>query len=363
MLAHPTVDSIFYAAVFILYAAFQTGGSRGSGLRMYRTEDGAEVWKLLDATGASCYDQCWYDMTIAVDPGDPETVYFGSLRLFRSTNGGDSFSQRHNGIYVDEHYLVFDTLRDPVDLYLANDGGVYRTLNEGASWTSLATNLAVVQYYPGIGLHPSDAQVALGGTQDQGTQRSYPGSATWDKVLGGDGGYTAFDAEDPGTWYAETQWIRNSGYSGPRKNGSLVTNGIALGEPGLFIPPLVMDPIDSRRLYFGTTSLYRTDDAAKSWERTLRLSGGSVISAIGLAPSDPNTVYAAVTRGRVVVTRDGGVTWRQFGTGLPDRLIGDLAVHPDDPDQAYAVAGGFLTGHVFHTTNGGTSWRDRTPAR
>ena len=398
VLAHPTADSVFYAAIHgtgvykstdtgeswdeasegmsfddarrinlaiapsdpdVLYASFQTGQARGSGLRMYRTDDGAEEWVLLDATGASCWYQCWYDMTIAVDPDDPETVYFGSLRLYLSEDGGETFSLHHSGIYVDEHYLVFDTVSDSEALYLANDGGVYRTANGGDSWTSLATNLAVAQYYRGIALHPSDAGVTLGGTQDQGTQRSSADTRVWEKVVGGDGGYTAFDAEDPETWYAETQWISNSGYSGPRRNGDLRTTGIDLGERGLFIPPLVMDPIESKRLYFGVQSLYRTDNRGDRWDRIYRSPEG-VVSAIGLTPSDENTVYAAVLWGRVVVTRDGGRTWQGSGTGLPRRFIGDVAVHPDDPEQAYAVAGGFLSGHVFHTTDGGRSWRDRT---
>lgn len=399
VLAHPDEDSVFYAAIYgtgvyksvdtgeswkktsegmsfsnvrrinlaiapsepdILFASFQTTESRGSGLRMYRTEDGAEEWELLNATGASCYYQCWYDMTIAVDPDDEDRVYFGSLRMHRSTDGGNTFSLHHNGIYVDEHYLVFDTLSDPVALYLANDGGVYRTTDGGTNWTSLATNLAVAQYYRGIALHPSGPRVTLGGTQDQGTQRSAEGTRVWSKVMGGDGGYTAFDVEDPDTWYAETQWISNSGYSGPRKNGTLATTGIDRSERGLFIPPLVMDPIDSRRLYFGIQSLYRTDNSADQWYRIYRAPDGRVVSAIGLTPSDENTIYAALRYGRVVVTRDGGRTWQESGSGLPNRFIGDVAVHPDRPDEAYAVAGGFNNGHVFHTTDGGRTWVDRT---
>ncbi|MYB99832.1 MAG: hypothetical protein F4X60_14950, partial [Gemmatimonadetes bacterium] len=345
----------------ILYASFQTGESKGDGLTMYRTANGGTSWQELPATGASCYYQCWYDMTIAVHPSNPQTVYFGSLRLHRSVTGGQTFSLHHNGIYVDEHLLVFDTLRGANALYLANDGGVYRTINGGTSWTSLATNLAVAQYYRGIALHPSIAGITLGGTQDQGTQRSSPGTGVWQKIMGGDGGYTAFDVEDPSIWYAETQWIRGAGYAGPRKNGVLATRGIDNGERGLFIPPLVMDPIDSKRLYFGTRSLYRTDDSAERWERIYRTpDDGEVITSIGLTPSDENTVYAGVLRGQVIVTRDGGVTWQQSGSGLPDRFIGDVVVHPDDPEQAYAVAGGFLTGHVFHTVDGGRTWQDRT---
>ena len=344
-----------------LYASFEATVRRGSGLAMYRTTDAAASWQPLQAEGARCFYQCWYDMTIAVHPTDPLKVYFGSLLLQLSLDGGQTFFEYHNGIYVDEHLLVFDTLRGPNALYLANDGGVYRTVDGGANWTSLATNLAVAQYYRGISLHPSIATVTLGGTQDQGTQRSTTGTKVWEKVMGADGGYTAFDVEDPSTWYAETQWIANRGHIGPRKNGVQVINGIDLSERGLFIPPLVMDPVDSKRLYFGTRSLYRTDNSAGRWERIYRTPDESeVISSIGLTPSDGNTVYAGLRYGQVIVTRDGGVTWQPSGSGLPDRFIGDVAVHPDDPEQAYAVAGGFLAGHVFHTVDGGLTWEDRT---
>ena len=344
-----------------LYASFETRETAGAGLSMYRTTDGATSWQQVPAAGALCHYQCWYDMTIAVHPTSPLNVYFGGLLLYHSVDGGQTFAEHHNGIYVDEHLLVFDTLRGPNALYLANDGGVYRTIDGGTTWTSLATNLAVAQYYRGIGLHPSIPTVTLGGTQDQGTQRSSTGTKVWEKVMGGDGGYTAFDVEDPSTWYAETQWIANAGYSGPRKNGVLVTRGIDTGERGLFIPPLVMDPMDSKRLYFGTQSLYRTDNSAERWERIHQNPGErEVITSIGLTPADGNTVYAGVLFGRVIVTRDGGVTWQPSGSGLPERFIGDVAVHPDDPDRAYAVAGGFLTGHVFHTVDGGRTWEDRT---
>jgi len=78
----------------------------------------------------------------------------------------------------------------------------------------------------------------------------------------------------------ELQWIANSGYSGPRKNGNPAMTGIDRSEPGLFIPPLVMDPIDSRRLYFGVRSLYRTDNSAGQWHRIYRASENSVVSAV-----------------------------------------------------------------------------------
>ena len=63
--------------------------------------------------------------------------------------------------------------------------------------------------------------MTLGGTQDHGTLLSSAGTSVWAKVLRGDGGFTAFDAEDPDVWYAEMQWRAGKGNSGPRKNGRL----------------------------------------------------------------------------------------------------------------------------------------------
>ncbi|MDE2806334.1 MAG: hypothetical protein OXN18_14430 [Gemmatimonadota bacterium] len=336
------------------------------GLLLYRSDDGAATWQELDAEGATCHHQCWYDMTLAAHPLDPDRLYLGAIILQASIDGGRTFREIHpSNLYVDQHLLVFDTLSGPDVLYLANDGGVYRSPDAGTSWTSLATNLALAQYYPGITAHPSDPAVALGGTQDHGTLRSAAGTTTWTKVLGGDGGFTAIDAENRDIWYAETQW--QPPYGGPRRSGERRISGIDLGEDAAFLPPLVMDPIDSKRLYFGTRRLYRTDNAAEEWIRVSETFPGrawySRIAAIAPSLSDPNTVYVSLSLGGVAVTRDAGAAWSIVGPaeGLPaNRYIGDLAVHPDDSDVAYAVAGGFGTGHVFQTMDGGRTWRDRT---
>ena len=359
----PSAPDVLYASIHDV-----SEDAPGEGLLMYRSDDAGATWRRLDAEGASCHHQCWYDMTLAVHPDDSERVYLGTIVMYLSEDGGQTFRNYQSpGTYVDQHLLVFDTLSGNDVLYLANDGGLYRSTDAGASFTSLSTNLAITQFYSGISMHPSDPAVTLGGTQDQGTQRSSAGTATWVKVFGGDGGYTAFDAEDPNVWYAETQW-RAGRYGGPLKNGSPAVMGIDRDDPALFIPPLVMDPVDSRRLYFGTTRLYRTEDAAESWTPIFESSRRS-ITAIGPSDSDPNTVYigtggwlynAASGSGGVFVTRDGGLTWSEDTFGLPDRNITDLAVHPTDPDRAFAVVGGFLSGHVFETTDGGVTWANRT---
>lgn len=342
----------------VVYASLYDGsdGAPQGGLLMYRSDDAGETWRALEAAGGDCYKQCWYDLTLAVHPDDPERVNLGTLSLFLSEDGGATFQDYHpRSTYVDQHLMVFDTISGGDVFYLVNDGGVYRSTDAGATYTSLSTNLAITQFYAGIALHPSDPAVTLGGTQDQGTQRSEAGTTTWTKVMGGDGGYAAFDAEDPTIWYGEYQW------GPPRRNGRAAGAGIG-DEKGLFIPPFVMDPVDSKRLFFGTTRLYRTDDSAETWEPVFDDEMGA-ITAIGPSAADPDVVYFATWRSResrIFVTRDGGATWSQNDRGLPERWVGDLAIHPADPDRAYAVAGGFGTGHVFETADGGETWEDRT---
>ena len=362
--ARRTILAISPSTPDVLYAGVVLAGdeTRNTDMAIYRTEDAGGYWEPRPAEGASCFRQCWYDFTLAVHPRNPERVYLGTIPVYESIDGAMTFVERNpDNIHVDQHHLVFDTLTDPDRLYVTNDGGVFRTIDGGLNWQALNRNLAVTQFYRGISMHPSDPGVTLGGTQDQGTLRATAGTTVWDRIMGGDGGFTAIDPENPNVWYGETQWVTNA-YGGPRKNGAESGSGIDLGEQALFIPPLVMDPVDSRRLYFGAESLYRTDDAAASWVPIYKTSDNDVITAVAPSPASPNTVWAAITFGRVVVTHDGGETWLETGPaeGLPERFIGGLAAHPTDPAQAYAGASGFLSGHIFQTTDGGRSWQDRT---
>ena len=74
-------------------------------------------------------------------------------------------------MHVDEHVLAF-TL-DGSKLYIGNDGGMYSTTDISSSsvdWTELNDTLAITQFYPGLSVHPSNPNLALAGTQDNGVQ-------------------------------------------------------------------------------------------------------------------------------------------------------------------------------------------------
>lgn len=354
----------------VLYAAVQDqlsggGGADGRLLGIYKTTNGGTTWVRTSATGADCASQCWYNLVIAADPRDPEIVYFGGVLLYRSDNGGVQFSNILRDIHVDQHAIMFDP-RNPDRLFVGNDGGIYRSTNGGASWVSLNTNLAITQFYAGIALHPTDPAFALGGTQDNGTLE-YSGVDTWSIVLGGDGGYTAIDYQNPLYSWAETQWSAGSGFSGPRLRigpgqfGARKVNGIDLNDRAQFIPPLVMDPTDPAVLYFGTFRVYRTSNRGDFWapiSTDLSRGGNGRITSIAPSRSDPSTIWAGTNDGAVQVTRNGGATWDLRTTGLPDRVVTDISVDATDPATAVITVSGFGTGHVFRTTDAGLSWSD-----
>ncbi len=352
----PSVPTTVYASV--------ENASGGDLAGIWRTVDAAASWSKLAATGASCGTQCWYDQIIAVPADDANTVYFGGVSLYKSTDGGASFANILSGIHVDQHHIAFDPV-DPLTVYVGNDGGVFRSTNGGSSWTSLNTNLVLTQFYEGISLHPFDPSQAMGGTQDNGTV-AWAFDPVWSAVLGGDGGYTAIDAQNPATRYAETQWQANSGYSGPRRSDGvgyfLKLNGINSADRAQFIPPLVMDPADSRTLYFGTYRVYRTTDRADTWTPISGdLTGGGSISAIAPAAANPAVLYVGTSDGRVWSTANGGQDWSQRTLPMASsRYVQDIAVDPRDPQTAWVTVSGFLTAHVFRTTDGGVTFQNRS---
>ena len=354
----------------------------GNLLGFYKTTDGGANWTHLTSTPDYCTPQCGYDQVIAVQPTNPNIVFAGgayTTTLVRSLNGGTTWAtlqSAQNGgfLHADMHALSF--FPDGNTLYLGNDGGAYVTTQITASnpsFTALNSTLALTQFYPGLSFHPTNASIAIGGTQDNGTViRS--GALTWNDVVCGDGGYTAIDFITPATMYAACERfnIFKSTSNGAFGSWNAALNGINTGDRVDFIPPLVMDPSNSHTLYFGTNRVYQTTNGASSWNAiSPDLTGGDnffgVLSTIAVAPNNSNTVYVGTMDNRVQVTTNAGsgpsATWRNVSAGLPARVVTHVAVAPTTSTTAYATFSGFTgfgdnLGHVFKTTNGGSAWSD-----
>ena len=159
----------------------------------------------------------------------------------------------------------------------------------------------------------------------------------WRRIYGGDGGYVAIDPVDPQRLFIEIQGfpeIRRSPNGGATftKTVSGITD-----TDGLFITPFAMDPTDPDVLWTGGSRPWRTVDGRRRGSSPVRTSlGASRISAIAVAPSNPDVVYLGFDNGYVARTtngRDASPSWQVFTAGLT-AWVSSVAVHPTDPDVA-----------------------------
>jgi hypothetical protein len=306
--------------------------------------------------------QSGYDLTIAVDPRDAARVYLAGIRGFRSTDGGATFKPMAMEIHVDWHSVVVDPRSSDI-LYAGTDGGVFVSTDRGDSWTSRNAGLTITQYYPGISASPNGSRI-MGGSQDCGSH-AYTGSLVWSGFFGGDGGYTAINYSNPSIAYAETQWTPSTGIHIGRSDETSFTlrdTGIEGADRAAFIPPFVMDPITPTTLYFGTHRLYKTTNEGTQWTPISSdlTRGSGFITTIAVSQFDHNTIYVGASDGMVNVSRDGGLTFTQSTTGLPNRYVTRIAVDLSDPTHALLTVSGFASGHVFETRNAGAIWNDIT---
>jgi len=349
--------------------ASNTGDLWGTLLGIYKSTDGGNTWTQLTAAQEPG-SQIWYDSVIAVSPQDPNVVFAGAIGLIRSLDGGQTWDDVLP-MHVDKHAFAFT--QDGTELYIGTDGGMYSTTGiTAASPTALSLNttLALTQFYPGIAIHPQNPDIAIGGTQDNGTQ-FFAGAPMWTQVACGDGGYTAIDPSFPSFSYVTCENIsiaRTFNLNGIAQWID-AAYGIDQADSGAFIPPFVMDPSNPQTLYFGTYRLWQSLDSAGIWYPvSADLTGKKgVLSAIAVAPSDSTTVYCGTDNGYVQVSNNiqlgGNAAWTNQSAGLPQRSVTSIAVDPIAAATAYVTFSGFSTGssqpgHVFMTTNGGANWTD-----
>lgn len=360
------------------------GGQKGGDIVIQRSSDGGQSWTdplltpLPDGNDSApgnpltyCESQCDYDNVIAVNPFNPDDVFFGGVGLYRSRDGGASFDRVGENnepagpgpgpLHVDHHALVYHPTIQGL-LFNGNDGGIYRSTDGGASWSSLSGTIGTIQHYH-ISLHPTDPNIIFTGNQDNGTTRR-SNSNTWLEVAGGDGAFSAVDFSNPQIVFASTTELNILKSTNGGNTFAPAGFEREQGEPADFIAPFVMDPLNSQVLYAGTNRLWRTTDSAANWapiSDTLVSTEGATLSYIAVAQSDTSIVYTVASDGTVGRYTPAGGTIVSAAP-LPGRYATGVAVSPTDANTVYVSYSGFNSatpttpGHVFRSTNGGTSW-------
>lgn len=240
------------------------------------------------------------------------------LGPFMKATGDDTGVGRLNMVRI-------DPLNDQVMYVGAADGGLWKSTNGGASWSTNTDMLAVIGVAD-LAIHPTNTSIMYLATGDAESDRRSAG---------------ILKSTNEGTTWLPTglSWTATDDYS---------------------IRKLLMHPGDSQILLAATNKgVYRTTNGGTTWSAPTTFQN---FKDMEFKPGDPNTVYA--TSNEMWKSVDNGVNWTKITSGVPsaDVVRMGLAVTPAEPNSVFLIAGkdsnGGLLG-IYKSTDSGTSFVTR----
>lgn len=347
---------------------------------LYRSTNGGSTWTNMNATNWAS-SQAWYDNTIAVSPADRNLVLCGGLDMYRTSNGGSNLTDvtawylGYDGVvpaggpegpsdyvHADQHAIAFDPGNTDV-VYVACDGGIFKSTDRGVTWGGKNGNLRTTQIYNGFAVGSATVDLALAGLQDNGTIK-YTGSDSWSKVFGGDGGWCAIQGTNEDVLYEEYVYLNMY----KSTDGGANWNEVHPGSSGSanFIAPFVLAPSNANVLYGGMLSVHKSTNGGNSWFYPDGDSNwnGTPVATIGVAPTDEDYVMAGTGDSgaspsiEFFRTTNGGASWTNVTAQFANRYPTDFTYDPASGQDVWATVSGYGTGHVFRSGDAGLTWSD-----
>lgn len=365
---------------------------------LYISGDGGENWKPQSST-LNVTSRPFYFSTLEVDPNDPKRVYRPAFTFSYSSDGGYSFADASNegGWVHSDHHALWINPNNTNQLYLGTDGGMYLSLDRGATWRFI-DNLPVGQFYH-VAYDRQKPYRIYGGLQDNGTWMApsvLPGGVSngdWKSIYSGDGFWAVPDGTDPNIAYAESQG-GSAGRVDLRTLQSVTIKPQSEGDEKLrwnWNTPIVIGAKNSSHLYMGAQYLYRSTDKGTNWTRISPdlttndkkkqeqdKSGGlstdntsaenhTTIFAVAESPLDDKMIWVGTDDGNLQVTADGGKTWinlaRNYAAaGIPSQTwVSSVEPSRYDKNVVYATFDNHMYGdhktYAARSADGGKTWK------
>ncbi len=330
--------------VYVLSAGNAFGISYGFQGLYQSTDSGTNFTKTLETDNIFGSSQAWFDMALTVSDTDPNMVFVGVLDIWKSTDGGNDFSQINQWYlrnsrftHADIHFMRYYN----GVLYAGTDGGVYRSSDDGAQFEDLSNTLSIAQLYT-ISVAKTTSNKIAGGLQDCG------GFAynvdQWNSYHGGDGMGSAVHPLYEDLYYG---MIQNGSYLFRNYSGGLgQTEEVAYAPAeGEWVTPLIISK--SGKIYAGYDQLYKLN--GYNWEQVSNESFNQLVKNIELDNNNNNIIYLSYAN-QLFKSSDFGETFSLIYTS--QSTINAIETHHINSDILWVAT----TNNVLKSMDGGQSF-------
>jgi photosystem II stability/assembly factor-like uncharacterized protein len=356
---------------------------------LYRSDDSGENWARV-SKDSRIWGRGWYFCEVSVDPLDPDTVYVPNTSMYRSRDGGKTFTAVKGAPGGDDYHQLWIDPDYPQKMILGCDQGVIVTRNGGETWSSWYNqptgqfyHVATDNRFP-YWVYGAQQDSGAGATPSRSNSRALNAQDWRPMEAGGESDYVAPDPVNSEIIYG----------------GSVVRQDFH-NEEVQQIPPTLMYPGDYRRtwtlplvfseiephvLYFSAQVLFRTADSGNSWQKIspdlTREDPGvpanldaataadippgkrhGVIYTIAPSPKVAGEIWVGTDDGLVHLTRDEGKTWNDVTPKelTPWSKVTHMAASRFDAGKAYAAVDRHrledLQAYLYRTKDFGKTWQ------
>ncbi len=307
-----------------------------------------------------------------------DDLYFGNLTVFKIDSSraiqmvSNWYGLPTNPSHVHADVHDIQAAPDSNVIYVAHDGGISRTYNNGGPWQDISEGLDMAKFYR-ISCSQLSRNV-MTGTQDVGTMLyvdSIRKDNKWRCIRGGDGGDCLISyASDSVLVHSDGQ---NNVLAASIDAGRTWKSITPRGERGDFLKPLKQDPNEPNTIYVGYHDVYKSRNLGKTWNKISDFSSVHKDKKLGtfeIAASDTNVMYAgydgptwdpdpSARKDILFVTKDGGNSWEDItGTllGVGYTILEALAIDDHHPETVFAGFGQAWDYKVMRSDDAGKTW-------
>lgn len=343
---------------------------------LFRSDDSGVTWKR-PSDDPRIFGRGDGFSEIALDPRNPDTIYVTQTSLYRSTDGGKTFTSFKGAPGGDDYREIWVNPKHPDYILLGVDQGATISVDGGVSWNSWY-NQPTGQFYT-VSTDNAFPYRVYGAQQDSGTagvlSRSDFGqirAEDWYSVSGFEKCYIVPDPLNTdivyvGSWYGSIMQFHVS--TGQATNIFLSSKDTRVTSD----PPLAFLPYDQHTLLLGTQQLLKTSDGGLHWQPIspdLTVLPGSkekidrrtfAIATVAPSKVKAGEIWIGTANGLIQLTQDAGKSWKNVTPPeVPHgALINMVEASPFDAGEAYASVNGHLDpkAYLYRTRDYGETWQ------